>query len=813
MMFKPLSLVFVVLCFSFGSTAVGQTNANRQGTDESRLSLLDQQLSKAGDNRSELEKALKEVGAEQKPGMEFLIKHMPVFDLQNLTSDFLLQNVQLAYQARKEAAWEIPDSQFFNDVLPYANIDEPRDPWRKEMRDLCLPLVKDCKSPGEAAQRLNETVFQKLSVKYSTKRKRANQSPKESIEQGLASCTGLSIILVDACRSVGVPARLAGIPSWKNKRGNHTWVEVWDEQWHFTGAAEPNANGLNHTWFQGDAALADPNSRRHSIYAVSFQKTDTTFPMVWSPDKRVFAQNVTRRYLKTSKEDGSSNAKANVMFRVWNSKKTERVVVQVAVECQSCEETLTGKTKAGTADMNDMLSFALDRGREYKVTLQQRDESDKVQLKVIYELKTDERENQLVELILPDPNQTSKNQPASNSEDAGEAVEAQDDSGLSPTARRMLKQVADEHFQDSAWLDEQLLNHPDAVKELAWNRYLDSTMALKQKQDYDNNKVTFKQHVSPYTIKSVGKRPKNGWPLFIAMHGGGGAPQRVNDSQWRHMQIYYKDQAQLEGYKYLALRAPNNTWNGFYDVYVYPLIENLVRQFIVYGDVDPNKVFIMGYSHGGYGAFAIGPKIPYRFAAVHSSAAAPTDGETTAKTLRSTRFTFMVGEKDTAYGRRKRCEKFANQVKELKDKNAGDYPVEFMFKKGYGHGGLPDRDMISEMYDYQRDPVPSRVTWEMTDSVVNRFFWLKCDQPSKGQMIDAEIKGNQVIVTCEKATSFSILLDRRLIGSEKQIELIVNGSESKITYRPSFETLCKTIAESGDPNLAFDFEIKVNLEN
>ena len=38
-------------------------------------------------------------------------------------------------------------------------------------------------------------------------RKRNNQSPQESIEQGKATCTGLSIILVDACRAVGIPAR------------------------------------------------------------------------------------------------------------------------------------------------------------------------------------------------------------------------------------------------------------------------------------------------------------------------------------------------------------------------------------------------------------------------------------------------------------------------------------------------------------------------------------------------------------------------------------------------------------------------------
>ena len=50
---------------------------------------------------------------------------------------------------------------------------------------------------------------------------------------------------------------------------------------------------------------------------------------------------------------------------------------------------------------------------------------------------------------------------------------------------------------------------------------------------------------------------------------------------------------------------------------------NLIRQFTVLGDVDPDKVYVMGYSHGGYGAFYIGPKIPDRFAAIHCSAAAP----------------------------------------------------------------------------------------------------------------------------------------------------------------------------------------------
>ena len=144
-----------------------------------------------------------------------------------------------------------------NYVLPYCSVNETRDNWREILYNNFSMLVTDCKSTGEAAQLLNKTIFGTLDVKYSTKRKKADQSPLESIELGLASCTGLSILLIDACRAVGVPARLTGIPLWTNKSGNHTWVEIWDtetQEWKFTGAAEYDANGLNRGWFAGQAA-------------------------------------------------------------------------------------------------------------------------------------------------------------------------------------------------------------------------------------------------------------------------------------------------------------------------------------------------------------------------------------------------------------------------------------------------------------------------------------------------------------------------------------------------------------------------------
>ena len=296
------------------------------------------------------------------------------------------------------------------------------------------------------------------------------------------------------------------------------------------------------------------------------------------------------------------------------------------------------------------------------------------------------------------------------------------------------------------------------------------------------------------------------------MHGGGGAPAHVNDSQWKIMQRYYKDQSGVTGYKYLALRAPNNTWNGFYTDYVYPLIENLVRQMIALGDVDPNKVFIMGYSHGGYGAFAIGPKIPYRFAAVHSSAAAPTGGETSAKTLRNTRFTFMVGENDNAYGRRERCEAFAKQIEQLKQDHPDDYPVEFLFKPGFGHGGLPDRDMIAAMYDYRRLNQPKNLTWQMTDSVVDHFDWLSVENPGKGKLAEASVDGNRVKVSTENLNAVTVWLDARLIDPGQPVTMEAFGQTREVVYKPCLKQFCESLRRTGDIHLSYDFKVDLAAE-
>jgi hypothetical protein len=218
-----------------------------------------------------------------------LTKSLRAADKPKATPDFLRAQASLALAARDKTPWgrDIPLELFNEYVLPCTSVDETLEDWRSDFARRFAPAVEKASSAGEAAQILNRTLYDQLKVKYhATLRPKANQSPSESMAAGYASCTGLSILLIDACRSVGVPARLAGTPEWAvrqgdangNHGGNHTWVEVWDgTQWRFMGAAEPGE--FNQTWFVDNASRAD---KEHPILAAASVPTGTFFPMVWN---------------------------------------------------------------------------------------------------------------------------------------------------------------------------------------------------------------------------------------------------------------------------------------------------------------------------------------------------------------------------------------------------------------------------------------------------------------------------------------------------------------------------------------------------
>jgi Transglutaminase-like superfamily len=342
----------------------------QEGTKTVRLQ--PETLELAGENADQLIAAIESAPESQRESAIWMISHMPPRDLQTLSAEFILENLAEAFSVRELVPWgkSLPESLFLNYVLPYASINERRDNWRADFKQRLLPIVSECTTPGEAAVRLNETLWDLVDVHYSTQRPKADQSPYESMEAKMASCTGLSVLLVDACRAVAVPARFVGIPQWPHTPGNHSWVEVWDDgDWHFTGASEPGP--LDEAWFVNNAAEADPNVAEFSIYAVSFEQTGTQFLCPWDPTiDYIPAVNVTSRYVSNMPDE----ADRYCVVRLWDKRDGNRLAMAVALS-QGVDEYGTDVTRDETCDWNDMAAFAVPRVGEYLLTIRKLDQT------------------------------------------------------------------------------------------------------------------------------------------------------------------------------------------------------------------------------------------------------------------------------------------------------------------------------------------------------------------------------------------------------------------------------------------------------
>jgi len=368
-----------------------------QNIPEAYHAKLDEAMLRAGSNAGELRKAIANAPAEQAEAVAFLIAYMPERDLLALPASFILENVEYAYQAKNRFAWgkTLPNEVFFNDVLPYCVLNETRDNWRKDFYQRFAKYLEGVTEITAAIDSVNKHIRSELLVDYNTQREKPDQSPYESMRQNMASCSGLSILLTDAFRAVAIPSRIAGTPNWYDNRGNHNWNEVWiNGSWYFT---EYYPSGLNQSWFMSSAGRADEHDSLHAIYATSFRPTGLSFPLVWDSTIRyVYAENVTKRYVDLYQKEQDEKLKGDyipvkVTYRGANREGDNRIAVNVDV-FDANGQIDGGRTKDGTYDLNDFLTFTLLKNHAYLFKYFLPDGTEKH-----YEFTTTEHE-QLIEL-------------------------------------------------------------------------------------------------------------------------------------------------------------------------------------------------------------------------------------------------------------------------------------------------------------------------------------------------------------------------------------------------------------------------------
>ncbi len=330
----------------------------------------------AGANGPELLKAIEKAPRQQKEGMAFVVAYMPAGDRDTLTADFLLEEVGWGYKAREAFAWTkaLPDSIFYNEVLPYASMDEKREPWRAMFWEKLYPIVGGMTDEKAVIDTINARLQSLIQVEYNTKRKKPNQSPSESMSIHMASCSGLSILLTDALRTMGIPSRIAGTPMWVTREGNHNWSEIWYQgKWYFVEYNPTPA--WSHSWFLERAGKADKSNPIYGIYATSWKTTGTDFPMVWDrrKTKKVPGVDVTDAYIaeynaqKAEAKEGTPVSIKLYLAQDGGRSSADRVQMDIRVVDMDNKMVAAGKTAGKTDDMNNYLMLYIPSGKNYKV--------------------------------------------------------------------------------------------------------------------------------------------------------------------------------------------------------------------------------------------------------------------------------------------------------------------------------------------------------------------------------------------------------------------------------------------------------------
>ena len=263
--------------------------------------LVRTRLEEAGAHRGEFVAAIESLeGVEALEAIAFLIAFMPERDLGTISAELMAGHVTEAVRIRRTSPFcrDLPDEIFLNEILPHVFVGERREFWRPELRERFAEIAWEAPTQAEAVRRLDRELWTRMGVVYHPdKRPKTDQSPSETIDCGVASCTGLSILLASTCRSVGIPARLAGVPMWHDDAGNHTWVEVWDDgRWEFVEAL--GGEGYGKAWWLEKIALANPKDPLYTVWATSYRPTGAHFPLEWDPtDLTIPAVDVSARYL------------------------------------------------------------------------------------------------------------------------------------------------------------------------------------------------------------------------------------------------------------------------------------------------------------------------------------------------------------------------------------------------------------------------------------------------------------------------------------------------------------------------------------
>lgn len=312
-----------------------------------------------------------------------------------------------------------------------------------------------------------------------------------------------------------------------------------------------------------------------------------------------------------------------------------------------------------------------------------------------------------------------------------------------------------------------------------------------------------------YDVRVFGERPEAGHSLYLSLHGGGGAPPRVNEQQWENQKGLY----QLDEGLYVAPRAPTDTWDLWHQAHIDRFFARLVENMIALEGINPDRVYLTGYSAGGDGVYQVAPRMADRFAAAAMMAGHP--NETQPLGLRNLPFTLHVGENDSPYGRNQQAQAWKEALAKLRQQDHEGYEHWVEIHAGKGHWmDRQDASGVRWMGKYTRDLTPQRVTWLQDDVLQNRFYWLAVppEQARARQLIIVAREANRFEIQRCDAEQLTILLRDDFVDLEQPIEITYQGRTLFAgRVERTIADLSRTLVDRGDPQAVFTASVTVTV--
>ena len=335
----------------------------------------------------------------------------------------------------------------------------------------------------------------------------------------------------------------------------------------------------------------------------------------------------------------------------------------------------------------------------------------------------------------------------------------------------------------------------------------DSKVAMA---DVYNNKVATDGDLKmPLWWTVYGDKPEGGYSLYISLHGGGGAPPKLNDQQWDNQKRLYAPKNAV----YVAPRAPWNTWDLWFHEGIDPLYEQVIRMAVAYLDVNPDKVYIMGYSAGGDGVWREAPRLADHWAAASMMAGHP--GDVGLVNLRNTPFMIWCGGEDAAYERNKRCAERGAQMDSLQNADPSGYIHKTTIVEGAGHWmNRVDTTAVTWMADHTRNHAPKKIAWKQEEVLRKCFYWVEVpeNQMARGKEVRLSVSGGKIVIERCDYSSLTLWLNDEIVDLDKKVTIEYSGKTLfKGTLKRSAELMRESLYGRNDPGYIFPAKVTVDL--